>query len=201
MAWLPVDQSLGHHRKTRQLARALGVERPTAVGYLVFLWSWALDNAPDGVLTGIPAEDLCDAACRNCQKGEEKCSGANFIKALVKTGFLDRKGQGGRGLYIHDWEQYGGKLCEARAKHRDRMRQSRELIRVEESRVEESRVEESREEKSRSESSPPTPPPAAFNPETDSFLEPTPEELAAIAAGVKERFPGKWKVKNPKEAP
>lgn len=198
MAWLPVDQSLGHHRKTRQLARALGVERPTAIGYLILLWSWALDNAPGGVLTGIPAEDLADAAARN---GDPQ----TFINALVDSHFVDKKerGQGRQPtLRIHDWEQYGGRLCEARAKHRDSMRRSRALIRVEES-----RVDQSREEKSRSEPPPYSPSPSAsggFNPETDSFLEPTPEELAAIAAGVKKQFPGKWKLKRvtkPKEAP
>jgi hypothetical protein len=118
MAWIRVDQSLGNHRKTRRLADELGVDRATAVGHLVLLWSWVLDNAPTGALKGIATRDLADAACKN---GDPE----TFVQALINAGFIDRKGRGGTGLYIHDWYEYAGKLCETRAANKERMRRAR----------------------------------------------------------------------------
>lgn len=155
MAWIPVDQSLGNHRKTRQLARELGVDIPTAIGYLILFWTWALDNAPSGILTGIAVEDLCPTFAPNLDPQTKEWiptfgphpDPQTFLKSLIAARFVDKK-ERGRGrqatLRIHDWEQYGGRLCDARAAHRDRMRQSRALIRVEESRSDQSRGEKSR---------------------------------------------------------
>ena len=132
MAWIRVDQSLGNHRKTRHLARELGVERPTAIGHLVLLWSWALDNAPNGVLTGIDPQDIADAAGAN--RGSTTSS-VSFLDALVTTGFVDKRGHGtGRRTHyqIHDWNEYAGKLLEERAANRERMRRARAGLRNEE---------------------------------------------------------------------
>ena len=45
MAWIEVHQSLRGHKKLKCEAHA--------IGYLVCLWMWALDNAPDGNLEEI----------------------------------------------------------------------------------------------------------------------------------------------------
>jgi len=147
MAWIKVHQALRGHRKTRQLARELGIDEATAIGHLVLLWLWALDNAPDGVLTRIPNEELPVAACA-------KCENETFLQALVNAGFIDRKGRGGRGLYIHDWDEYGGQLSAARAKDRERKRLGRSDAREEKRREEKNRSDQSREE---------PPPPTPFS--------------------------------------
>ena len=139
MAWLPVDQSLRTHRKTLALASKLGVTAPTAVGHLVFLWLWALDNVPaTGDLNGIDPQQLTSAMCFSTNK---KHDANEVLEALISSGFIDRRGRARICLRIHDWEYYGGKMCEARAAHRDRMRRAR--ARLEESRGEEKRVEKS----------------------------------------------------------
>jgi hypothetical protein len=128
MAWIRVDQSLGHHRKTRRLARELGIDRAAAVGHLVLLWSWALDNAPGGILTGIDAQDIADAAQYHANDTGENRGSVTFLEALVAGGFVDRRGHGkGRPAEyrIHDWYEYAGRLCETRAANRERMRLAR----------------------------------------------------------------------------
>ena len=63
MAWIEVHQSLPSHRKTSKLMRELGVKtRAQAVGHLVMLWLWALDNAPTGNLRELDPDDVADAA-------------------------------------------------------------------------------------------------------------------------------------------
>jgi hypothetical protein len=112
MAWIESHQSLLNHRKTGRLARALGISKITAIGHLHVFWWWCLDNAPDGNLTGIDAEDIAEGAG---WEGDP----AEFIKALHFAGFLD-DGEG-----VHDWYEYAGKLIEGRKANAERMRRKR----------------------------------------------------------------------------
>ena len=95
MAWLEVHQSLFTHRKTYALADLLGLPEVHTVGHLVALWSWAIDNAPDGIIAASP---------RTIGKAAQ-WPGAydTFVDALVEVGFLDRDGET---LAIHDWDDY-----------------------------------------------------------------------------------------------
>lgn len=115
MAWIEVHQALVTHRKLKALARSLRVRRAVALGHLVCLWCWALDNAPDGDLAGIDERDIQEAADWPKKPG-------TFLEALVATGFLDDKG--GQ-LIIHDWDDYAGRLIANRAANADRMRRKR----------------------------------------------------------------------------
>lgn len=121
MAWIELHQSLPSHRKTRKLARLLGLKVPggipQAIGHLTMLWLWSVDNAIDGDLSGIEPEDISDAA--GWMKNPEI-----LVDALVSSGFLDSD------MYIHDWDDYAGKLATKREStktgNRERQRRFRE---------------------------------------------------------------------------
>ena len=121
MAWIEVHQSLPTHRKTRRLARELklnGKDFPKAVGHLVMLWLWAIDNAPSGDLSGIDPYDVADAA-------EWAGDPAKFVDALIKSGFVDED------MHIHDWDMYIGKLIDRREANAQRNREARAKKRAE----------------------------------------------------------------------
>ena len=117
MAWIELHQTVSTNHKVLQLKRLLKMRTSHVVGHLCFLWLWALDNAEDGDLTGIPSEVIAQAADYNPRKAEE------FVCALVQSGLLD---QDDRGLRIHNWEDYGGRLQESRKRNAERKRRYRE---------------------------------------------------------------------------
>lgn len=112
MAWIEVHQSLPSHRKIKRLKRTLKIKTAQAVGHVVMLWLWALDNAPEGRLDGLDPEDLAEAA-------EWQGDPVKFVDALRECGFVDE----GESLLIHDWQEYGGRLQDQR---KDRAAQNRE---------------------------------------------------------------------------
>lgn len=117
MAWIESHQELGRHPKTKRLARLLGVSIPAAVGHLHFLWWWALDFAPDGVLEKYDKYDIAEAMAWD--DDEDK-----LVAALLDCGYIDETED--HGLIIHDWGEYAGKLLERRAKDRARKRAAAE---------------------------------------------------------------------------
>lgn len=116
MAWLEVHQSLCGHRKTRAAAKALGMTRPQLVGHVLFIWLWALDNAPDGNLDSIGSDVIADVA-------EYDGDADEFYGALVKVGFIDQTASGD---ILHDWEEYAGKLIDRRKSNAEKQRRFRE---------------------------------------------------------------------------
>lgn len=116
MAWIESHQSLGSHWKTSQLAAELEISEVQAVGHLHYFWWWCLDHASNGSLTRIPLRAI---ALNAKWEGDE----SRFLTALLKAGFVEKRG---KGLRIHDWYDYAGKLIERRAKHKETMRQSRD---------------------------------------------------------------------------
>ena len=192
MAWTESHQSLLDHRKTLRLARELGIDQVTAIGHLHIFWWWALDNAPDGLLTGIDPQDVATSSRFLNSSRDSKA----FLKALLLAGFVDRISQG-RGkptvLQIHDWGEYGGKLIQSRARHRDVVRQSRD--RPDNSRVDNSRVDQSRVEKK----PPPTPSddPAALTMDHEGEIRMEDDEYdpETLQQDLNALFPEGWKVK------
>jgi len=112
MAWIESHQSLGTHKKLYKLATLLNISRPQAVGHLQFLWWWALDNAPDGCLKGIPQEVISDVSVWPGDKTQ-------FINALKEAGWIDKETE-----YLHDWHDYAGKLLRHREDDKERHRTS-----------------------------------------------------------------------------
>lgn len=109
MAWIESHQSLANHRKTLTLKAILGVPTTQAIGHLQLLWWWAIDNAPKGDLTDIPAQVIAEA----CQwEGDPGV----FVKALIDSRFLDEP------LRLHNWEDYSGRLVTRREATTKRVR-------------------------------------------------------------------------------
>jgi hypothetical protein len=117
MAWIELHPELVEHKKLKALMRVTGAGRDACVGRLCILWLWAMSNRPDGDLTDVDAADFA----RLWELGPRKA--AAFRDGLEQCGFLDRRE--GR-LLIHDWEDYAGRLLEARRKHVERSRRYRE---------------------------------------------------------------------------
>ena len=93
MAWIESHDELPTHPKTAKLSRRLGVSKPTAVGHLHFLWWWCLTHRPDGVLHGMDADEIADAAGWDADP-------VAFVDALFAAGWLDDDGEN---LSVHDW--------------------------------------------------------------------------------------------------
>jgi DnaD/phage-associated family protein len=121
VAWIESNQELARHPKAIKAARKLGISVPTVVGHLHFLWWWCLEYANDGDLSKFDALDIAVAA------GWEGDAG-DFVTALVECGPGDSMGfieQTDRGLAIHDWMDYAGRLIEKRQANTKRMQSAR----------------------------------------------------------------------------
>jgi hypothetical protein len=156
MAWVPVNRSVFTHRKTMKLADVLDLPEVYAVAHLTALWTWAMDNAPSGI---IPA----DTSARMIARAAEYPGAAQtFVDALLASQYLS---QSDEGYEIPNWMEYGGKLLvqqERNAtkqalyrKRKDSLQEDADLLplrdgnvtvelpsREEEKRIEKSRVEE-----------------------------------------------------------
>lgn len=121
--WIQVYSNLPQHPKTTKLADELGLTSAAldpnvlAVGLVVSLWSWAIQNAHNGDLSGCSARAIA-GACQWKKKPE------TLVKALQKAGFLDED------MRLHDWEEYACLLMEQeenrRAKTRERVKRYRD---------------------------------------------------------------------------
>lgn len=121
--WIQVYSNLPQHPKTTKLADELGLTSTAlnpnvlAVGLVVSLWTWAIQNAYNGDLSGCSQRAIAEA-CLWKKKPE------TLVKALQKAGFLDAD------MKLHDWEEYACLLVEQeenrRAKTRDRVKRYRE---------------------------------------------------------------------------
>lgn len=103
MAWIESHQSLARHPKLLALARDLHIRRSTAVGMLQLLWWWAIDVSPEGEINISPGDI---AEIMDWPKNPD-----TLLKSLTERHWVDS--EDGR-LFIHDWEDYTGKLVEQR---------------------------------------------------------------------------------------
>ena len=117
MAWIELHQSLTTHKKTRRLARRLGLGVPEGIpqtiGHLCLFWLWCVDGTEDGSLEGLDAQDIADAAGWT---GEPEA----FLDAMIEAEFIEKKADGR--LEIHDWNDYIGKLIKSREESREKER-------------------------------------------------------------------------------
>jgi len=118
MAWIESHQELGRHPKTLRLAVELKCSVPCAVGYVHFLWWWALDYAPDGLVL-VANQPLVAQACMWTKKSE------TFWAALETAGFVEPAEEPGV-VRIHDWTDYSGKLKAQRALRKDSNRRAQQ---------------------------------------------------------------------------
>ena len=115
MAWIESHQELGHHPKLKKLCRVLNISQPAAVGHLQYLWWWAVDYCDNGDLTRFDPLDIAIAAMWEGDPDE-------FLDALIHCGWVDRALDV---MFIHDWQEYIGRLLDRRRKDADRKRASR----------------------------------------------------------------------------
>lgn len=121
--WIQIYSNLPQHRKTSKLAEELKISGAVvdpniiAVGLLVSLWTWAIQNAYDGDLSECSPRTIANA-CQWKKKPE------TLVTALVKTGWLDED------MRLHDWDDYSVMYQElqddSKIKHRERQRRYRE---------------------------------------------------------------------------
>lgn len=120
--WIQVYSNLPQHKKTSRLAEELKISSSVvdpnmvAVGILIGLWTWAIQNAYDGDLSECSARTIANA-CQWKKKPE------TLVAALKKTGWLDAD------MRLHDWEEYAVLLIDQeenrKAKTRDRVNRYR----------------------------------------------------------------------------
>lgn len=121
--WIQIYSNLPQHRKTAKLAEELKLSSAAveanlvAVGLLVGLWTWAIQNAYDGNLSDCSPRTIANA-CQWKKKPE------TLVQALIKTGWLNED------LRLHDWEEYALLLIDQeenrRQKTRERVRRYRD---------------------------------------------------------------------------
>lgn len=136
MAWVSVhDNVIGG--KLRELAKEIGCTQEEALGILVSLWLWGLNNADkDGRLMSADREDVLEAFSVKLVSSLN----VDIVEALVKTRWMDEPETGV--LYIHDWEQWQKqwyKAMELREKDAKRKAESRRTKSSSAGRLEESK--------------------------------------------------------------
>ncbi len=100
MAWISVEQTL-IGKKLRVLAKSIGCSQNEAIGILINLWLWGMDNASmDGLMDGADIGDIA-LAIKPCLS--EDLEPEEVVKKLVDNGWIDSNCEE---LFIHDWEEY-----------------------------------------------------------------------------------------------
>lgn len=119
MAWISVhEQVLG--KKLRTLAKELGSSQNEALGMLIRVWLWGINNAnKDGEIQDATNEDVAEILNVGMAK---ELDADKAVDALIATEWLDA---GGGNLYLHDWKDWQAewyRLLERREKDRERAR-------------------------------------------------------------------------------
>lgn len=99
MAWISVhEQVLGG--KLRRLAKEIGCSQNEALGLLIRLWLWGINNADkEGRIIGAEKYDIAEILTIGIDK---RYSPEKVVDSLVSTNWIDV----GDELYIHDWEMW-----------------------------------------------------------------------------------------------
>lgn len=123
MAWISVDQKL-LGGKLRELHKRIGCSRNEAIGILIGLWLWGMDNASaEGLLRGCDREDIMEILAVGADK---KYAPEEILDALLENGWLEiRDGA----FYIHDWDDWRrhyNKFVTDKERNRQRQREFRE---------------------------------------------------------------------------
>lgn len=121
MAWISVhEQVIGG--KLRTLAKELDCSQNEALGMLINLWLWGINNADrDGRIIGATKEDVAKVLNIGI---DEKIDSLMAVDSLIKTQWIDYDTD----LYLHDWEEWQEqwyKAMTAREKDKERKRKER----------------------------------------------------------------------------
>lgn len=120
--WIELHQEMPRHPKTLALAQALKVSRHEAVGILADLWTWGLSCAgDDGSLKAVTDMGIAMAVDWPTRKAKA------LADSLVSVGWLDRDEEGG--YFLHDWDDYTGRLNDLRQIKRQQSRERQKRYR------------------------------------------------------------------------
>ena len=99
MAWISVDQKL-IGGKLRSLYKSIGCSQNEAMGILVFLWLWGIDNAGmDGLIVSADRSDIADVLKPGLAPGLDA---ETVVETLIQNHWIDEvDGE----LYFHDRKQ------------------------------------------------------------------------------------------------
>ena len=129
MAWVSVhDNVIGG--KLRELAKEMGCTQEEALGILVSLWIWSLNNADkDGKLMSVDREDVLEAFSMKLVSGLK----VDLVDTLVKTRWMDEPEPGV--LYIHDWDQWQEQWYKAMERREKDAKKKQKTIEIKEIRM------------------------------------------------------------------
>ena len=135
MAWISVhDHVVGG--KLRELAKDIGCSQKEALGILVSLWLWGLNNADQtGKLRSCDKSDVAEAVFSNgLSEGLDKME---IVESLISQRWIDENEEGD--LYLHDWDTWQeqwykflkNKEYDAERKRAERARKKAEIMKKE----------------------------------------------------------------------
>lgn len=127
MAWISVHEQV-FGGKLRNLSKEMDCSQNEAVGMLIRLWLWGINNADKcGLIIGADKRDIAEILTVGKSESIEPQSA---VEALITTGWIDCEGET---LYIHDWEEWQEqwyKFKENREKDTERKRKERAAKRM-----------------------------------------------------------------------
>lgn len=128
MAWISVhDHVVGG--KLRELSKQIGCSQKEALGILISLWLWGINNADkSGELKSAEREDVAEALGAGLSEGLEPM---HIVKSLIEVRWIDEVDGS---LYLHDWDQWqeqwfkflSQKEYDAKRKREERARKKQE---------------------------------------------------------------------------
>lgn len=126
MAWISVhEQVLGG--KLRSLSKQIGCSQNEALGLLVRLWLWGINNVgKDGLMVGANKDDIAEVLNVGI---DGRYTAEQVIDAMIETEWIDFDD----GLYIHDWEEWQSqwyKALEVRKRNTEYKREYRKQRRI-----------------------------------------------------------------------
>ena len=100
MAWISVhEQVIGG--KLRNLSKEIGCSQNEALGILIRLWLWGINNADkEGFIIGAAKEDVAEVLTTGIDK---RYPPESAVEALINTGWIDVEDGN---LFIHDWKEW-----------------------------------------------------------------------------------------------
>lgn len=114
MAWIEAHDTLPDHPKVLRAAKMLRLDSDALVGKLLRLWTWALSNREDGILSDLDAGVL--HRIMNYGGKADK-----LLAALTEVRLLDALPDGR--YAIHDWDEHVAMLMEQRDRKRTQARE------------------------------------------------------------------------------
>lgn len=122
MIWVAVYKSIDGP-KLRRLYKYIHGNKAEAIGILVTLWQWGLDNAePDGRIISADKEDVEEClATLGCKASTDK-----IVEGLIESGWIDETDEG---LFLHDWDTWQEPFYKAKARRENDNKRKQEYRR------------------------------------------------------------------------